>query len=180
MDAVPLRDGDVAAVDLQRLHCLGLDIGGEEAFADVRLQPLIGHQSRHQPGAVRLHHLGRLVVEIGAVLDRIDPGGSGRLNPAGAVGMGHRLQPDAVRGGDDRLHLGVAEMLFEADRAVVEDPAGGHELDHVDTLGRRVPDDDSARLRRIADAVVLVRGVDRCGEFGGEADRIVGVPAGNR
>ena len=114
------------------------------------------------------------------MLDRIDPGVRCRLDPARTVSVRHCLQPDAVRGRDDRVHLGVAEMLLEPDRAVVENAAGCHELDDIDPACRILAYGDGARRWRVADAGVLPRGVDRVGKFGCQANRIIGVPSRNR
>ena len=66
------------------------------------------------------------------MLDRIDAGAGRRQNSARAVSVGRDLQMKRMGGVDDRLHLGVGEMLFEPHCTRVEHAARRHDLDHVD------------------------------------------------
>ena len=54
---------------------------------------------------------------------------------------------------DDRLHLGIGEMLLQTHRAGIEHAAGRHDLDHVDAGRGKLADGFLALLRPGADSV---------------------------
>ena len=101
----------------------------------------------------------------GAVLDRIDPGARRGLDAARAMGVGGDLEAERMGGVDDRLHLGVGEMLAEAARLLREDAAGGGDLDEVGAGARGLADPRRALLG----AGAGIAGAERLDHLGAEA-----------
>ena len=78
-----------------------------------------------------LHQFNRLVVDVSAVLYGIDAGEHGEPDAVAAMGVGRDLAPQAMRLGDDGLHL--FERVLRRLRVVAhrEDAAGRADFDHV-------------------------------------------------
>jgi hypothetical protein len=119
-----------------------------------------GEQFGHdQPGRheqyVALHHRGRhLVVEVGAVLDRDDPGLDRGEHPRLAVAVRHHAPLGHPRHLDDRAQFRERELLVDRMVALRQHPAGRAHLDDGRTLAQLLTD----RRRAGVDAVAQPEG----------------------
>ncbi len=143
------------------------------------------HQRRHQPGVVRLEHPDGVVIQIGAVLNRVAARLQEGVDAVAAVGVGGDLAAHAMGDLDDRSQLVFGELLRQTCRRIGQDAAGSRDLDDVSARAYLHADSAAAVFRTRADALgrhqvqdvvaiavdVAVAPVDRDGRTGGDDAR---------
>ena len=126
----------------------------------VLLDPVDEVGGGNEVGAVLEHHGDVGVVEVAAVLDGVDAGLRGPEDGLRSVGVRGDLAAEAVRVGDDGLHLFERVLRGLGVVALGEHAAGGANLDEVGTVfdvgGAPCAARRECRRRRLRPDVVLL------------------------
>ena len=133
----------------------------------------------HEPGALLEHHLNALVVDQAAVLDRVDAGHQGVLDPLRPVRVGGDLAAGGVRLLDRGPQLLDRELGRAGRIAARQHAAGGVHLDHVDPVLDLRANDVAHLVDAVGDLEVALLGKHRDAHLGRKAVQVA-VAAGHR
>ena len=124
-----------------------------DAFIELLLKPLNGHQRRHQISSALLHHVESFVVEKSSVLDRVHTRANRALCGFGAVAMRRHFQTQRVRFVNDGVELFLRELRRIDIVGGREYAAAGAGLDHVGAVLVHQPHRVSRLIRAIDHAL---------------------------
>ena len=133
----------------QNLGRIGVRIGRQTLDVAVHRR-----QGRHIVGARLAEQADGLVIEDGAMLDRIRAQPQRHIDSIRPVGVNRDLQAVQVRRLDQGARLVLEHLGAEAGPDAAVDPAGGGDLDHAGAAADLYAHGLATALRAVADVVV--------------------------